>query len=269
MSPQFELNDLAVVTGRVHGDLMTAEIAEHAVQLLAEVAAGAVPTATGAGVTLIRAGHPTSTGSTSSDIEHADDIQYHIGEGPCLTSWAASAVVHVTDTRTETRWPRWAAAVAEVSILSSVSVPLLHGGETIGAMKVYSSAPNAFSADTARLLIKLAAAASALLEHIQTSETPLRITGQVAEVLRVRDLTNMAMGVLMATRDMSEAEAHAWLLDASRRQRYSVADVARALVDTTGTEDSATKEGTVEERDAEEARAHQSVAQEGGAGVRA
>ncbi|GAA4282665.1 GAF and ANTAR domain-containing protein [Brevibacterium daeguense] len=229
MAPDFELNALAEATGRVRGELLTSETAESAVQLLAEVAAELVPQAAGAGVTLIRDGRPTSTGSTNSTVRMVDAIQYETGQGPCLTSWAASSVVNVVDARTETRWPLWAAAAVEVPVLSCVSVPLVNGRDTIGAMKVYAVEPNAFAGETTRLLNRLAAAASALLAHIQTSETPLRINHQLAEVLRIRDLTNMAKGVLI-TRGMSAAEAQSWLLEASRRQRRPVAEVARDLV---------------------------------------
>jgi transcriptional regulator with GAF, ATPase, and Fis domain len=231
MALEFELNELTELTGRVHGELLTAETAETAVQLLAEVAAELVPQAAGAGATLIRDGQPVSTGSTNSIVEKVDEIQYEIGQGPCLTAWAASAVIHVTDARTETRWPLWAASAVEVPILSCVSVPMINGHETIGALKVYSMAPDAFPSQTARLMVRLASAASALLGHIQTSETPLRINEQLAEVLRTRDLTNMAKGVLLS-RGMSESEAQNWLIEASRRQCRPVAEVARSLVGT-------------------------------------
>lgn len=231
MPPELELNELAGVTGRVRGRLLTAETATRAVQLLAEVAADAVPAAFGGGATLISDGQPTSTGSTSSVVERIDAVQYETRQGPCLTSWASSAVVRVDDTRTELRWPKWAAAAAEAQVLSSISVPLINGRAAIGAMKVYSPMAGAFGEDTTRLLTRLSAAAAALLGHIQTTDTPLQINAQLAEVLRVRDVTNMAKGILMASRQISEDEAQVWLLDSAREQGRPVADVTRRLVD--------------------------------------
>lgn len=226
------LADLAAIIGRVRGHLLTAQTAEHAVHLLAEAALDAVPGATGAGVTLIRAGEPTSTGFTDEAVAAVDALQYATGQGPCLAAWAASQVVRVEDTETDPRWPGWGAAAAQASVRSCLSVPLLHGKATIGALKVYSDAPGVFTDTDQELLVRLSSAAAALLGHIQTSETPARINQELAETIRLRDTIQLAKGILMGRQALSEDAAHAWLLRTARTQRRSVAEVAVALIDT-------------------------------------
>jgi GAF domain-containing protein len=224
-------NEFEVVFGRVRGLLLTQETVQHAVDLLAEAARDVIPGALGAGVTLITGGLPTSTGATDPAVARADALQYELGEGPCLTAWADSAPVLLEDARTDGRWPRWSAAVAEVPVRSSLSVPLLRATRgSLGAMKVYSAEPAAFDARTQALLVRFAASAAALLGHVQTTETPRQIQAELAAALRSRDLVGMARGILMSRYLLSEEEAFLRLISTARDSGTSMAAVARGLV---------------------------------------
>lgn len=230
MSSEPFLADLAGLIGRVRGHLLTAQTAEHAVQLLAEAALDAVPGATGAGVTLIRAGEPTSTGYTDEAVAAVDALQYATGQGPCLAAWSSRQVVRVEDTDTDPRWPHWGAAAVQASVRSCLSVPLVNGKDTIGALKVYSDAPAAFTDTDQELLVRLSSAAAALLGHIQTSETPSRLNQELTATLRLRDNTQLAKGILMGRHGLGEDAAHAWLLHSACAQGRPVAEVAAALI---------------------------------------
>ncbi len=230
MAPEPTLNEFEVVFGRVKGLLLTRETAGHAVDLLAEAARDTIPGALGAGVTLIAGGAPTSTGYTDPLVARVDALQYGLNEGPCLTAWAEGKPVRIEDTRAEPRWPRWSAAVAGIPIRSCVSVPLQRGRTTIGALKVYAAAPAAFDAGTEALLTRFAASAAALLGHIQTTETPRRISAGLAAALRSRDAVAMARGVLMARLHLTEDEALLRLITMARESRAPLAAVARTLL---------------------------------------
>jgi len=227
------MNEFAVAVGRVRGLLLTEETAVNAVQLLAEAAREAVPAASGAGVTLIRNGQPTSTGYTDGLVQRADALQYESGQGPCLTAWASAAIVRVDDTRTDPRWPRWCQAAASLPLLSCTSAPLLHGRKSVGAVKVYSEQAEAFSAETGSLLMRLSPAITALLMHVQTSETPRRMGDELQQALRGRDLVSMAKGVLMNRRAMAEDQAHAYLLELAARSRQPLQQVAESIINGT------------------------------------
>lgn len=229
MPSESVVGELAEIVGRIRGLLLTAETAERAVQLLAETVEDAVPEATGAGVTLIRDGHPTSTGYTDPVVARVDALQYEVGQGPCLTAWAAATVVRIDDTRSEPRWQRWCAAAARVPVLSVISAPLLLDGQSLGALKVYAARANAFHEDTGVLLTRVAQAAAVLLGHVQTEQTPREISSELARVLRARDTTQLAKGILMGRQALTEAQAQARLLELAREQDRSVAAVTEAL----------------------------------------
>ncbi|WP_336714841.1 GAF and ANTAR domain-containing protein [Arthrobacter sp. USHLN218] len=224
------MNEFAVAVGRVRGLLLTEETAGHAVTLLAEAAKGTVPAASGAGVTLIRNGQPTSTGYTGDIVRRADALQYDLQQGPCLTAWASGAIIRVDDTRTEPRWPRWSQLAAELPLLSCVSVPLVHGREHIGALKVYSERPGAFSSATEELLVRLSSAITALLMHIQTSYTPRRMGDELHQALRGRDMISMAKGILMERHGLDEEQAHRRLLQLSARSGQPLQHAAESVI---------------------------------------
>ena len=227
------LNELAVIFGRVRGHLLTQETVQRAVDLLAEAARDLLPGATGAGVSLIHEGVRTSAGATDSLVRHADELQYQLSEGPCLTAWSTGFPVRSDDTYYgDDRWPSWAAAAAEMSIRSCQSVPLIQGRSTIGAMKVYSTEPAAFDSTTELALTRFAVPAAALLSHVQTTETPRQIRSELAEALQARDRIGMAKGILMARLGLDDRGAFGELVARAERGRRTIAEVA---ADVTGT----------------------------------
>lgn len=230
MNSEPTLNELAAAFGRIRGLLLTEETVQHAVDLLAEAARDLIPGATGAGVSLIHHGRRTSSGATDASVLRADELQYELSEGPCLDAWATSSPARVDDTTTPgQRWPRWAAAAAGMSVRSCQSVPLVQGQATIGAMKVYSTEAHAFDEATEHALTRFAASAAALLGHVQTTETPLRIRAELAGALQTRDRIGMAKGILMAQRGIDERAALRELVARAQEGRRTVADVALEL----------------------------------------
>lgn len=207
MDPYPPSSELGATLGRIRGLVLTQETAQHAVDLLAQVAQESTPDASGAGVSLIRESQRTSVGATDALVRTADDLQYSLGEGPCLTAWSTRAPVMIDDTTTDERFPRWSAAAAEAGVISCFSVPLLRGRDSLGAMKVYATVPSAFGEMDRTRLTSLSVAASALLGHVQTSESSTRISSELRESLRSRDLVGIAKGMLMQREGLTEAEA--------------------------------------------------------------
>lgn len=235
MDSEPNLNELAVVFGRVRGLLLTEETVQHAVDLLAEAARDLIPGATGAGVSLIHRGQRTSTGATDYLVTRADELQYELSEGPCLSAWSTATPVRADDTTSEDqRWPRWAAAAAAMSVRSCQSVPLIQGRTTIGAMKVYSTEAGAFDGATEKALTRFSVPAAALLSHVQTTETPQQIRSELSAALQTRDRIGMAKGILMAQLGIDDRSAFRELVARAEDRRRSVADVALELTGGTG-----------------------------------
>ncbi len=231
MVQQLPLDELTGVIARIRGLLLTEQKVDRAVQLLAQAIKESLPGTIGAGVSLLDArGRRVSSGYTDSMVKRADAAQYETGQGPCLTAWAAEETVLVDDIAADGRWPDWAAAVAGLPVRSVVSVPLLAGRISIGALKMYGGLPGAYDRDSGRVLSLFAGPAATLLSHIQASDAPHRMTAGLQESLFTRDRVNRACGMLMERHRISHEEALQQLLRDARSANLTLGRYSADLV---------------------------------------
>lgn len=224
------ISELGVIVGRTKGFLLTEQTAQRAVVDLAQAAHKSIEHAGGAGVSLIMGGERTSVGYTDSYVLAADTLQYELREGPCLTAWATAEAQLIDDTTVDGRWKLWNAAAAEAGVRSCATSPLMRGRESIGAMKVYSRSPHAFTSGDVGVLNHLATSAAALLGHIQTSNTPQRISREMTDALESRTTTDVARGIIMERHGLDPDGALEYLLELAKTSRTTMADVANRIV---------------------------------------
>jgi GAF domain-containing protein len=224
-------NELAALTGGMPGGFLTEENASKAVQSLAYVLKDSVPNSAGAGASLINErGRRESTGATDPVVLQADKLQYELGQGPCLSAWAEQRAIIIQDTREETRWPEWTAAVAELPLRSVLSAPLTTEGRHIGALKVYSPSPRAFDDHSIFLIERLATPAAVMLGNARDKEATQRLSSQLVEALANRDMISRAQGMLMQSMSITAREALTVMLSASRGGNKPLHAVAREIV---------------------------------------
>lgn len=231
MSRKQPLDELTTAIARIKGLLLTEEKVDHAVQLLARAIRLSVPAATGAGVSLLDSrGRRTSSGSTNEIVKRADALQYSLGQGPCLSAWAAEETVIVEDIASDSRWPEWSAAVKSLPVRSVVSTPLIAEHGCIGALKVYADRPGVFGEETGALLELFAAPAATLLANIQSVEAPHRISRALSESLHSRDMINRACGILMERHSLTHEIALRELMRRSRQEGTTLGQTSADLV---------------------------------------
>src|SRR4051812_46409490 len=111
-----------------------------------------------AGVTLQRDGGPVTAAFHGDAALPLDTAQYEAGDGPCLLAFRTGEIVRIPAIAEGAReWPQFAETAAKVGVFSSLSLPLKLGGQTVGAMNLYSSNPLALddaAVDFARLFAK-------------------------------------------------------------------------------------------------------------------
>jgi GAF domain-containing protein len=224
-------DELAVVVARMSGLLLSRETVDSALELIVESAAEAIPASVGAGVSLLDEKGGRTTAAASDDVvRHADDLQYTLGEGPCLSAWSQRTVVRVDDVPADHRWPRWCPAADALGMRSTLSVPLFAGDACLGALKVYARATSAFSGRDERLLTLFAGQAGVLVANVQSYDAARRVSERFKGVLRDRDVINMAKGALMQQEHISEDEAFDMLLGLAGAEQRDTSDVATAVV---------------------------------------
>ena len=224
-------DELSVVFARMSGLLLSQETVATSLGLVSALALETVPRAVGAGVSIVDEHGRRSAGATDRRVEQADALQYELDEGPCLAAAAGRQVVRVPDLAAEQRWPRWAAAAAGLGLSAAISAPLVAGGTTLGALKVYAGSPGDLDGHPERLVTMFAAQAAVLVANVQSHERARRISDELRQALTGRDLISTAKGVLMARHGVSEEAALGMLLARSDGEAVTLRQAARAVVD--------------------------------------
>ena len=219
------------LAGQALGGFLTEETASKAVQSLAYVLRDSIPNSAGAGASIINArGRRESAGATDPVVLRADKLQYELGQGPCLSAWAEQRAIIIQDTRQETRWPKWIAAISDLPLRSVLSAPLTTEGRRIGAMKVYSPSPLIFDDHSVFLIERLANPAAVLLGNVRDREAAQRLNLQLVDALVNRDRISQAQGILAARMDCTPRDALDVMLATSRTEGKPLQEVAGDIV---------------------------------------
>jgi hypothetical protein len=96
-----------LATGQLGLEDLLREVATFAVR--------AIPRADGAGLTLLEQDRPDAVVTTAPFVREVDDIQYSIGQGPCITAAEERQTVLSGSLGADPRWPRFGARVARRS----------------------------------------------------------------------------------------------------------------------------------------------------------
>ena len=224
-------DELATVFARMSGMLLSDETVATVISTVTSLAAEALPATVGAGVTLVDGrGRKRTAGASTTMAAQADALQYELDEGPCLSAWAERRVFRIDEVATETRWPAWTRSVRDLELRAALSAPLVAGLECLGAMKVYARDPDVYDERSEHLLTMFAAHAAPLLANVQSIDSARRLSDDLKDALRSRDVIGMAKGVLMGRDGIDEDRAFAVLASASQRENGKLRDVAEDLV---------------------------------------
>jgi GAF domain-containing protein len=223
--------ELAGAFARMSGLLLSEQTVQTSLSLITSLAQETLPDTVGAGVTLVdELGRRTTSAASTPLVERADSLQYELDEGPCLTAFAQRHAVRIDDLSQDRRWPRWTDAVLPLGLRSSLSVPLVAGDVTHGAVKVYSDRPETYGEREERLLTMFAAQAAVLVANVQAYEAAGRLSEEVKKALRDRDVLAMARGVLMDKQQISEESAFRMLVSLAAQRGAPMATIAAELL---------------------------------------
>ena len=179
-----------------------------------------------AGVIFVHGKHNIETAAATDPIvAKLDAMQMEIGEGPDVSVLENRLSVIVSDTRTDTRWPRWAERVADEGVRSLLSVRMYTGDVTIGTLNAYSRQPDAFDVDDQ-------AVAHVLARHAAVALGNARKVENLWMAVDARKRIGQAQGILMERFDLTADQAFAVLLRYSQDNNVKLRVVADRLVET-------------------------------------
>jgi GAF domain/ANTAR domain len=103
-----------------------------------------------AAISLIFDGASSGTlGSSGSPARMYDELQFTLGEGPCLEAVARRSPVLVVDLADpeEVRWPAYGPAMLAHQIRGVYAIPVVVAGEFVGALDFFRTRPGPLSGD--------------------------------------------------------------------------------------------------------------------------
>jgi GAF domain/ANTAR domain len=144
-------------------------------QRIVELCVSRLPV-TGAGITLMSApDRQQPLWASDAVASRIDELQFRLGEGPCVDAFVTQRVVQVADVADDRdeRWPVFSAAVRDTAARALMALPLRAEQERIGVLDFYRDRPGLLDADVLAAVLRAADATfwSLLdLHHVRRGE---------------------------------------------------------------------------------------------------
>lgn len=198
---------------------------------MVDIATASMPHTDHCGITLLRgSSRPRTIAATDELPRDVDDLQYRLGEGPCLDASTRDTFALVEDLGSDERWRRFGPRCRDqTGVHSMLSVRLMLSGDDQAAMNFYAKHVGAFEdmdVAVASLFAPFVSIAVEGMLHKQDAEN-LRAALQSSRQI------GTAVGIVMAQRLVTSEDAFAELREASSRLNRKLNDIA-AEVERTG-----------------------------------
>lgn len=190
-----------------------------------------------AAISLVFDGASSGTlGSSGAPARAYDELQFTLGEGPCLDSVAHRLPMLVVDLTEEPRWPAYGPALLAHQIRSVCAMPVVVAGEFVGALDLFRAQPGELEGDA--LAGAIAAAELAGIAVLDLLEADLQAAASDpssdawAELQALsRAEVSQATGMLVAQLGVEPPEALMRLRAHSYATGRNATDVARDILD--------------------------------------
>jgi hypothetical protein len=180
---------------------------------------------TGAGIMLmVDDEHRGSFGGSDGPSRAVEELQFTLGEGPCIDSYRTGQPVlepHLADPSVK-RWPQFSGRAVNAGIQAIFAFPLHVGAIRIGAVDLYSIYPGDLDPEQFKDgLIMADVIAHAVLE-IQAGAAPGSLASELDQGIAVRMIVHQAAGMVSAQLDVP-------IIEGMKRLRTYAATVERPM----------------------------------------
>jgi hypothetical protein len=191
-----------------------------------------------AAISLLFDGAPGATlGSSSAHARVCDELQFTLGEGPCLESVATLTPVLVADLADpdERRWPVYGSAMLELEVRGVYAMPVVVSGQALGALDLFRALPGPLNgAELSGAVVAAGLAGVPLLDlldiDLEAAGTDPDSTAWLELNAVSRAEISQATGMLIAQLGLEPAEALLRLRSHAYMTNRSTTDVARDIL---------------------------------------
>lgn len=220
---------LSAVTSLQSLVLSTEQVADF-LDDLAKLAAQVVDPPASCGITVRHDNEPFTVAASDELAARLDEVQYGTGDGPCLQAMRTGERVIVSDLETETRWDGYPAHALALGVRSSLSMPLIVSGESIGALNLYGHEPDVFLGSRGAHPELFAAQAASALALVLRDIRQRTVSDQLEQALASRTVIDQAIGLLMGQQRCNAVVAFALLRARSQHSNRKLRDVAADII---------------------------------------
>ncbi len=210
--------------------LLSTQSIEQFLQELALLAARLVADGLSCGMTMRPNGRPVTVACSDELASQVNEVQYQLGDGPCLHAMRQGLLVRIDDTADAAAWPEFESEATARGIRSCLALPLIADGKPVGALNIYARAADAFGATETRRAERFAENASGALALALRLASYAALTDQLRSSLASRTVIDQALGVIMAQERCTQGRAFALLRHASQNRNVKLRDLAAAIV---------------------------------------
>jgi len=208
-------------------------------ELLGEVArfaTHAIPGVDGASIALLQPQNAAprfqTCAATAEFVGEIDTVQYQdLREGPCITCMQTGRVTVSGSLGSDGRWPHFGGRVARMGVHSALSLPLIVGGEVLGAINAYARTRDAFGEHAVELGSQFANPAAVSVHNAQLLDSARERTENIQRALAGRAVIDQAVGIIRSRTGASTEEAVERLKRMSQTENVKLVVLAGRLVD--------------------------------------
>ena len=188
---------------------------------------------TGAGIMLmsgdIARGSVCSTNDVSALIE---ELQYDLGEGPCVDAYHLDLPVLEPDLDAPSgvRWPAFSGPALDAGVRAVFGFPLRVGGVRLGALNLYRDQPGTLSDDQHADALAMADVAAEAVLQLQAGVPRGRLAAELEAGADFRYIVHQASGMVAAQLQVSVAQALIRLRAYAFANNRLLSEVAEAVV---------------------------------------
>jgi len=190
--------------------------------------------ASGAGVSVLAGDGMRGVAAVSAPAyESLEELQFSLGEGPCVDAFASRQPVLVPDLSDAAmgRWPGYATALHDNGVRAVFAFPLQIGSARLGALDVFRGEVGSLTADEFHDALTFADVAVTTLLDGQAEAAPGaaadglddEVIGQRAELFQAQGMVAVQLGISLVDA-LARLRAHAYVED------KALGDVARDVV---------------------------------------
>jgi len=194
------------------------------------LAVEAVPPAMFAGITMMVDDRVTTQAFTDPTCPHIDQAQYESGHGPCLDAFKSGSQILVESLEQDDRWPEFAEAAMAHGVRSTLSLPMLSGETSVGALNLYAGEEGTFGEAEAEVGRLFAAQATVVLVNAQAYWGARLKSEHLERALAGRETIDLAKGIIMNAMGCAPDKAFDTLVKQSQAENRKLRDVAADIV---------------------------------------